>query len=373
MTVEQTAWSELPATVDEISSEWLGAALADGGLNAGLGEVDVTSVDIEPFGAGTAFLGSLARLTITYGDTGQDTPRTLIAKLPTTDPGAHAVGSFLGVWFREAMFYSRLAEHLPETVSVPKCFFNAFDDTTGHTVLLLSDAAPALLADQVHGATAEQVTAAVDALAAFQSTWWGVPRSPIVDWMPGIDAPAMPGGLQATVTSTLDAFEAKFGDVLPTESVRINRQFAHRLSEWLAHIGSHPLTIAHADYRLENMLFHQDGVVTIIDWQTAMYTGGVTDLAFLLGSSLDVELRRSTENDLLARYKDKLAEHGVDRSLLLHVEADYRTSMLWWMAMVGNNLSGVETKDERSHALFNTMLNRLHTAALDLESASVAF
>jgi len=365
--------SDLPLTVHDISVEWIAAALSDGGLNNGLGEIAVESVDIEPFGAGTAFLGSLARLHITYAEQQARAPRSLIAKLPTTDEGARQVGSFLRVWFREAMFYAHLADQLPDTVSVPCCYFNAIDDATGHTILLLSDETPAEAGDQVLGATVQQATVAVEALATFQSTWWGVPRNAAVRWVPGIDAPALPGGLQATVTSSLGQFEAKFANALPAESVEINRQFAHRLSDWLSHIGSHPLTIAHADYRLDNLLFHPAGAVTIVDWQTAMYTGGVTDLAFLLGSSLDIELRRTIEQQMLVLYRDKLVENGVDESLLQHVEADYRTSMLWWMAMVGNNLAAVETDDPRSLALFESMLTRLHTAALDLEAASIDF
>ena len=362
----------LPGTVEDISVEWLAAALSDGGLNDGLGAVDVHSVQIEPFGEGAACLGSLARLTVDYGAETHG-PRSLIAKLPTTEEGARQVGSFLRVWFREAMFYAHLASQLPDTVTVPRCFFNAVDEDAGHTVLLLSDEAPSQSGDQVLGATREQAVLAVEALAAFQSTWWGVPRTPTLAWVPGIDAPAIPGGLQTTVTSSLDAFEMRYADMLPSESVAINRRFAHRLSDWLSHIATHPLTIAHADYRLDNMLFHPSGGVTIIDWQTAMYTGGVTDLAFLLGSSLETAMRRQFEGELLGLYRDELMRNGVDPRLLDNVETDYRSSMLWWMAMIGNNLSAVTTEDSRSRDLFRAMLTRLHTAALDLEAASINF
>ena len=38
------------------------------------------------------------------------------------------------------------------------------------------------------------------------------------------------------------------------------------------------------------------------------------------------------------------------------------------MGMLANNLSNIETPDERSRGLFEAMLTRLYTAALDVDS-----
>src|SRR5690606_27025736 len=71
----------VPATIAELTPAWLTAALAEGG---GPGS-RVATVDTEPIGLDTGFLGHLARLHLAYD--GGDGPATLVAKLPTTDPG----------------------------------------------------------------------------------------------------------------------------------------------------------------------------------------------------------------------------------------------------------------------------------------------
>jgi hypothetical protein len=363
--------SKVPQVIGDINAAWLTSALRDGGRNDGIEGVEVDHVDVEPFGEGTAFLGSLARLHVIYSGETSGAPTSLIAKLPTTEPDAYQVGSFLRVWFREAMFYAHLASQLPVGVSVPTCRFNYVDERTGHTVLLLDDMAPAKAGDQLVGASVGQARAAVVALAQFQSTWWGKPRTEALDWVPGIDNPTSPAGLQGAMRGSIDAFDARYSNVLPAESIALNRTFINVVDRWLVGVAQRPLTIAHADYRLENLLFDPDDAVTIVDWQTAMYTGGVTDLAFLLATSVDTEVRRNVEQELINTYVEELAAHGVEPDLLRHVDTDYRGSMLWWMAMLGNNLANVEPTDARGAALFNTMLTRLHTAALDLDSASI--
>ena len=93
------------------------------------------------------------------------------------------------------------------------------------------------------------------------------------------------------MTASLPRFVERFGDLLPDEGLGLLHAFVPRLGEWRNDLLDRPLTIAHADYRLENMLFHPDGEVAVIDWQTAMYTGGPTDLSFFLATNLNRDHR----------------------------------------------------------------------------------
>ncbi|HEC10494.1 MAG TPA: DUF1679 domain-containing protein [Acidimicrobiales bacterium] len=357
----------LPVHTDEIDAEWLTDALRHGGWAPGRPELTVVELEIEPFGEGFAFLGSLARLRPTYEGPARG-PESLILKLPTTSEGGRQVGKLLNTWWREAMFYAHLAEQLPPTVSVPHCVFNGVDIEQDRYALILADLAPAEPGDQVKGATLAEISAAVDALGSYHATWWGRPRPEKLSWVPTIAHRKGAANLQAAVEGSLDRFAARFGAGLPSASMDILNRFAPHLGEWLISMSRRPMTIGHADYRLENLLFHPGGGVTIIDWQTAMYTGGATDLAFLLGTSMDTELRREHEEHLLQRYLTALRVHDVPEDLLGHVVDDYCSSMLWWMGMLANNLSAIETPDARSVALFDAMLSRLHAAAIDLEA-----
>ena len=131
---------------------------------------------------------------------------------------------------------------------------------------------------------------------------------------------------------------------------------------------SNPLTITHADYRLANMLFDHNGNITVIDWQTAMFSGGATDLSFFLATNLSVETRRSLEDELIDTYVETLVGLGVDRSAAQHIRVDYEQAHLWWMGMLANNLSTIETPTPESKRLFEVMLTRLYAAALDANS-----
>ncbi|MGY9075241.1 MAG: phosphotransferase [Acidimicrobiales bacterium] len=346
----------LPASVDEIDAAWLTGALREGGS----AEADVTNVEAEPLGAGTAFLGDLTRLTATH-DSGE--VESLIVKLPTTDPGGRAVGEMLNVWARESMFYAQLAPLVDAPLA--RCRFNGADPANDHFVLILDDLAPAEVGDQVAGADINQARSAVEALARFHAPWWGKPRTPDVAWVPGIDRPGAATGLQHAMANSLDRFTDRFGHTLPLEPQDWLRSFVPMLGDWRSDLMNRPLTIAHADYRLANLMFGPDGEVTILDWQTAMYTGGPTDLSFLLATNLDPAVRHSHEDELVEVYVATLRSKGVEPDAVTHIRDDYEHAHLWWMGMLANNLSSIETPDERSAALFDAMLTRLYAAAID--------
>lgn len=356
----------LPATPEELTPEILTAALRDGGEAQASPDAEVTTADVERIAVGAAFLGLLARVEVTYANPATMLPRRLIAKLPTTDPGGRAVGEMLNVWWREAMFYSRLAPMI--STPVPACRANFIGDEG--SLLLLDDLSPSRTGDQVEGARRDQARSAVVALAELHAPFWGRPRTDALKWVPGLDTPGTSDALQGAMTNALPRFVERFGERLPDQGLDWLHAFVPRLAEWRTGLLDRPLTIAHADYRLENMLFDAAGKVTVIDWQTAMYTGGPTDLSFFLATNLDVDLRRDLERDLVELYRDTLHHNGVGSDTTGHVWDDYCTAHLWWMGMLANNLSSIETPDERSAALFDAMLTRLYAAAIDCDSGT---
>ena len=138
--------------------------------------------------------------------------------------------------------------------------------------------------------------------------------------------------------------------------------FAPHLDSWLAALARRPLTLAHADVRVDNLVFPERGGVRIVDWQTAMRTGGVTDLAILLATSTTVDDRRAWEGDLLLRYRDGVARHGIDLDLE-ELRTGYADSFLWWSSMFANNLSTIDPPPGRGSELFDSMVSRTARAA----------
>ena len=81
-----------------------------------------------------------------------------------------------------------------------------------------------------------------------------------------------------------------------------------------------------------------------------------------------METRRSLEDELIDTYGETLVGLGVDRSATQHIRVDYEQAHLWWMGMLANNLSTIETPTPESKRLFEVMLTRLYAAALDANS-----
>ena len=353
----------LPLEPTNLTPETLTFFVQDGGFAQGNERAEVKKLSIEALAPGTAFLGSLARLNITWTNHDCCLPTRLVAKTPTTDPGGLSVGKMLNAWEREAMFYARLAHQI--ATPVPACRANFVDGD--QALLILDDLSPSTPGDQVTGATLDQARSAVIALAQLHAPFWGKRRTPDLIWVPGIDNHQTAFGLQSAISEALPRFLKRFGDGLPSKGIEWLQKFVPLLGSWRDDVISKPLTIAHADYRVENMLFAANNAVSVIDWQTAMYTGGPTDLSFFIATNLEVQLRRDYEDELIQLYVETLNRAGIPEAAFAEIKKDYEHAHLWWMSMLANNLSSIETPDARSTALFDAILTRLYSAAIDSE------
>jgi hypothetical protein len=368
----------VPGSFAELTAEWLAAALRAGSRSgsgsgaAGLA-VDVRAVAVEPLGQAVGLLGDLARLHIDYATptgTGTVGPASVIVKLPASEPGGRQVGAMLRAWAREVAFYREIAPASPGA-RVPRCYHAAADPTAERWVVVLEDC-PMVPVDPAAGASTDQAAAAVDALAVFHRSWWDTDHT--FDWMPGFDTTGV-GGLQGAWLDALPTFGERYGHVVPGPTGEWVEQFATMLGDWSKKAAGEPLTVVHADYRLDNLIFAPADVgpgpsegalpeVTMIDWQTALRGPGAMDLTSFCATSLTIEARRILEPDLIARYLHGLAVGG------LTVDPDwfaqsYDENLLWWMGQFANNLSRLEPDDPDTQRSLDTMIERTYTAALD--------
>jgi len=316
----------------------------------------VIGVRSEPLGATTGFLGELRRLHLTYrngdGD-GVVTPARLVAKAPTSDPGGRQVGLLLNVWAREHRFFAELAPRCP--ARVPPCYANLADDEARRWLLLLGDAGDTTAPSQAHGAGRAEAEAALGEIAALHR---GFAAARPAAWLPGVDLGPL-DALEAAVCAAVDPFLERFGSLLPDEGEALLARFAPRLSAWAAQRARGPLTVVHADYRLDNLVIDADGRVTVLDWQTALVGHATMDVTSFLATSLTVEDRRAWEDELLAGYA---AAAGMP---LDEVRNGVRQHLLWWMALYANNLSRLNPTDGQAIAMLQHTVQRTFTAAVD--------
>lgn len=351
--------TEVPRSLDQLTPGWLSEALG----------AEVVAAEVTPIAEGEGFMGRLGRVGLTYADGSSAGPTSLVAKLPTDEPGAVALGQLLRVWEREARFYLDLAERLP--VRTPRCYYADGDHDSGIFAMLLEDLSPYVCGDQLAGASPAQASAAVQWLARFHAAESGGGHSAGLDWMPATADSPMYQGLGPMLEAVFPGFVDRFGALLPPSTAGWVEQMIPRWNESMAE-QLLPPTLVHADFRIDNLFFdtaggEDDPEVIALDWQAIALGEGLYDLAYFVGGSIPTTQRRETERALVAGYGRTLRDLGVDVPGDDELFDHYRRAVLLAMT-VGALLMGQLdlTVNQRAVDLANVAVERIYTTGADL-------
>ena len=335
--------------IAELSPEWLSAAL----------DAPVHTVRAETIGTGQ--IGTCHRLELT----GDGVPERLVAKLPAVDTGVRAM--LAGAYRGEVRFYTDLAATV--SVRAPRCHYAALGEE-GNFTLLLEDLAPARQGDQIRGCTPGQALDAVRNLADLHAPRWNDPALLDLEWL-GHSDEAQARMLSELYGPAVDIFVADLGHLLDDSDNDTLRGCVDATEQWIL-ARSERFTVLHGDYRLDNLMFPDDGVpgVTAVDWQTITVGLPARDLAYFLGTSLPPALRREHEHHLVTAYHRRLVERGVDRYAFSECWDDYRFGSLQGplIAVFG---CAFGTRTERGDRMFATMVARSCAAIRELYSLAV--
>lgn len=342
--------------VDELDSE---VALSDLLRQSTLTDgADVISVTRRPVGTGQVASCWLLELKVD----GREDPVDVVVKMPSADPVSLATAGALHLYEREVRFYELVAPKV--AIRTPACFVSSYDETSGGFVLVLESLLPATPVDQFVGLEFAQAELAATELAGLHAPIWGAAPPPgLVHEADEASAAFQQEMLAALFVGFLD----RFGDQVTSSARSVIDWLMPRLGVYLAGRGG-PQTIIHGDFRTDNLIFGgAKGKVPMatVDWQTVAHGCGALDLAYLLTTSLEPEVRRERERELLATYHDRLRELGV---------ADYSAATLFddyaWHAFQGVMMLVCSTmlvvRTERGDAMFLTMIERGATAVDDL-------
>lgn len=344
----------LPVPRDQagITADWFGAA-----LSASYSDISVQEIRVEAL-PHLGFMCDIYRVTPTWRSAPPALlPASFIVKIPPTDPGSRHVGAMLDAWSREGAFYREVAPQSRD-LPVPACFYIGEDRPSELWVLILEELAADGVTDSI-GATSTQAALALEALAAMHASWWQSPSK--FNWMPGFDGRGV-GGLQPMWLDAIPTFLERYGDLIPAETAMWLTTFAPRLRAWSDKAATEPLTIVHADYRSDNLIFSGDQV-TIIDWQTALRGPAAMDVSSFLATSMDTDVRRGAEDPLVDGYLACLAKAGVavDRDWF---DTSLDENLLWWMGQFANNLAHLHPDAEAQKRL-DLMVTRTYQMAAD--------
>lgn len=340
----------------DLTTDWLTAAL-------GAGEVSDFSLDR----IGTGQMSECYRVSLTYvGD--QHGPASVVLKVAAADPSSRQTGLAMGLYEREVRFYTDVAPHLSSEGVVAPCHHAAYDPETGAFDLLLGDASPAVVGDEIGGASLEQAMLALTQLGRVHGPLIGNPDLAGAEWI-NRDSPLNQGLMAALYAGFIDRYR---DDVAPE-----HREVCERLVDAFdAHLAAEaspdrPRGLVHGDFRLDNMLFGQDGAdrpLTVVDWQTVTWGPAVTDVAYFLGCALPVARRREHREALLRVYHEAL---GPDAPLSLDDVRDGVRRQSFFGVMMSIVSPMLVERTERGDRMFMTMIARHCDQVLELDALDV--
>jgi hypothetical protein len=338
----------------DLTADWLTAAIGAG---------TITDFSVERIGTGQ--MSECYRVQLTYADgrPGSHGPDSVVLKVAATDPMSRQTGGSLGLYEREVCFYRDIAPRLHGPVA--PCYHAAFDASAGIFDVLLGDANPAVVGDEIRGATIAQAQLAVTELARLQGPLLGDTTLADATWL-NRDTPVN----QGLITALHAGFVDRYGDRIAPQHRMVCERLVGGFDAYLAEEAAEGRIqgLVHGDYRLDNMLFGAVGAerpLTVVDWQTVTSGPAMTDLAYFLGCALPVEERRAHYDELLRAYHAAL---GPDAPIsFADVREGVRRQSFFgvMMAIVSSML--VE-RTERGDAMFMTMLQRHCEHVLDVDA-----
>jgi len=345
-------------------------------LTAALGAGPVSDFTVERIGTGQ--MSECYRIGLTHAD-GADGPDSVVLKVAATDPMSRQTGLALGLYEREVKFYTEVAPRLGLERSesggcIARCYFASFDPRTGAFTLLIDDAAPAVVGDEIRGATLQEARTALAELARLHRPLLGSDALASAQWLHR-EAPLN----QELISQLFAAFQERFGEMITPEQRTVCQRLVDSFDAYLADEAAPERLkgLVHGDYRLDNMLFGRPGSrrdLTVVDWQTVTWGPAMTDVAYFLGCALPVEERRAHYDDLLRTYHEGL---GPNPPLTLDEvrEGVRRQSFAGVMMAVVSSI--LVERTERGDEMFLTMLDRhvqhvTDTDALDVLPAAEA-
>ncbi|MFE9750152.1 phosphotransferase [Saccharothrix saharensis] len=349
-------------TPDDLTPEWFTEVLRAGGTIGA--DAGVTSVDVQQIGTGQ--LGAVTRAALEYDHTAAG-PASLVIKLPSSDEGSRGMGVAMGVYRSEVRFYEQIAPLVD--LRTPVLHWSALDEETGRFTLVLEDLSPrADAGDMLAWATAERTSLAIRSLVALQSPLWDDPRLRRKPWLANLGSMRR---LFGAVPAAVGKFKQRFGDRIEAHHTALVETLAPRAPEIVDAVWKPPFVVGHGDYRLDNMLFGRAPSappLTVIDWQTTCLAPPGLDIAVFLGSSVDTETRRATEQGLLEEYVDELAEAGVRNFGRTDAWNSYRAASLSpFLLSVFTSVTLEQT--ERGDAMWTQLLRCSAELVSDTEAA----
>ncbi len=346
----------IPASIDEVNAQWMGSAT---GWN-------VSALRNEIIGVGVGVASAVYRSHLT----GTDCPSSVIVKLPALDPNAVFTSAVLRMYIREVKFFKTLAKDVPFRVS--KSYYGEVNEETSQFAMVVEDLGKLRIVDQVKGMTIEDARRAVDALAAMHAKWWGKADALAENGTTiSLGDPIYPAVVPMVFA---EGWEKCTKEVrMPDSILKVGPRFGGAVAGLLASLAQGPNTLAHGDFRADNLLFDDQNQLVVLDFQLIGTGIGAYDLAYFITQSISADDASKYERELFDRWIDGLLTRGaspelVDKKTLWE---HYRSAALFCLAYPIIASRGMDLTDQRSFELVDCMNTRFDRAVRELNLESL--
>ena len=343
----------IPANINDVSPEFLSAIF----------DVEIESIEANQIGQGIGLMGDIYRVGLSISGDRQDVPESVVVKLPSSFEGNRTQGVALGMFEAEIRFYDELAPSIP--VGIPKAYHTDIKPGTADFVIVMEDLTRYELVGQSDGMSVEQANAAVEVMARIHAVWWDKVTTPALEWIPSMIS-ARIEYVDQLLKEIYPVFESGFAKYLPAGGLELYQLFAGNYLEINKTLAARsPWTLAHQDYRVENLMF-APGEAVVLDWQGIGRGPGAYDLAYLLGGSMAIDKRREHELALVKTYQSTLEASGVAGYPMEKCWDDYgHAQLMGGLATAMVTAGTLDLSNERGVQLVATMAERHIQAALD--------
>ncbi|MCH1514657.1 MAG: ecdysteroid 22-kinase family protein [Acidimicrobiales bacterium] len=351
---------DFPSTIEDVSADWLTGVLQGSGFDG----AQITDLQVEVIGEGVGIMGLLYRVKLLYSESSaKEVPQSVVIKVPSPHEQTRHIARAFMFYGKEIGFYRDAAKDTP--LDTPRCYAAHHDPESDDFVLVLEDLDGMEVISQLDGCPIDKAEIAIEALARHHAAFWESERfSEDLAWLPfGWDVP-FPQAIAQGFSQAWPTCMEMFPNGVSERIKKVGEKFPTVTSEMME-LADSPVTLAHGDFRLDN-LFFQNEDLKVIDWQICIKTVGGYDVGYFLSQSLTIEDRRNHERDLLDKYRKTLSEIGLDYPQDRLME-DYRRSVLFCLAYPVQ-ASAAALVNERAVQLVTEMFARVSTAIEDLNA-----
>lgn len=350
-----------PLHPDEITAEWITFALRAGGV---IKHSIARILNKEILGGGRGFLSSVVRVRLEYDREEKNAPKSVVVKIEPESDTLHRFGDELNAFQREIRFYKEVAGNAP--IRLPILYFS-IDEPPAYS-MVMEDLSSYTPGDQVIGMHREQVMATVEILAKLQARYWDNIALEKLEWMPTTN------GVGIDYQEKWESFVSHFGSYVDKEGLKVGERLGNYVSWLEREIEKRPKTIVHTDLREDNLLFgnpNSDEAILILDWQLAIRSIGVFDVARIIGGSELPSERSGHQLEVLRRWYDALIREGVKDYSWEEAVRDFRLGALQLLCFPVHFHIAFIGSEGRSMELAKVICRRVFSSAVEIDAASV--